>query len=348
MSATITTIIPTYRRPQLLRRALRSVLRQTFADFRVCVYDNASGDDTEAVVSHVAAGDGRVSYFRHPSNIGGAANFLHGMRHVQTPFFSFLSDDDVLLPRFYETALAGFERYASALMSVASTAEVSSAGDVRYVPLVRWRREGAYDPPSGAFAMLDNRHPTWTTILFRREALEQVGYLDLDVGPPSDLDYELRVAARFPIVVSFHTCGAYVSHPESGSVRETAAVVAGFERMRRAIASDERIEAATRGDLAARLQRQLRAKLLEVWVKALVRKEDEVALEAAVSMRDRHGPRAAGALLVAAWRACVRIGALRALLAWIESRRLRLRARRGAASISPQVVTEIREALALS
>jgi len=46
----ITTVIPTYRRPAMLRRAIRSVLSQTFPDFRLCVYDNASGDETAVVV----------------------------------------------------------------------------------------------------------------------------------------------------------------------------------------------------------------------------------------------------------------------------------------------------------
>lgn len=47
----ITTIIPTYRRPRLLRRAIRSVLNQTYPHFQVCVYDNASGDETATIVA---------------------------------------------------------------------------------------------------------------------------------------------------------------------------------------------------------------------------------------------------------------------------------------------------------
>ena len=345
MDATITTIVPTYRRPQLLQRALRSVLRQTYANFRVCVYDNASGDDTQAVVERIAASDARVSYHLHASNIGGAANFLYGMRQVDTPFFSFLSDDDVLLPDFYAVALDAFSRCPSAYMTAASTVEVGDDGAVRYVPLALWQREGLYEPPEGAFAMLDNRHPTWTTILFRREALADVGYLDLAVGAPSDLDYELRVALRFPVAISFRQCGAYVSHAESGSVRETAAVVTGFERMRGNFAGDERIDPSVRQRLSSRLTRQLRMKLLEIWVKALVRGDDRAALEAATAMRDRYGPRAAGAILVAGWHLCTRAGLFRAALRRLEAVRLGARARRGGARIDAAVEQSIREAL---
>jgi GT2 family glycosyltransferase len=345
VSATITTVIPTFRRPALLRRALRSVMRQTYTDFRVCVYDNASGDNTQAVVSETAAGDPRVSYFRHPENIGGAANFLFGMRRIETPYFSFLSDDDVVLPHFFESAMNAFGRCPAALMSAASTVEVSASGELRYAPLSLWEREGEYDPPAGAFAMLDNRHPTWTTIVFRAEALERVGFLDLAVGPPSDLDYELRLAVRFPIVVSFRACGAYVSHPESGSVRETASIADGFARMRANIEGDERIDAATRRRLGSRLNRQLRFKLLEIWVKSLVRGDDADALEAATSMRDRYGPRVAGSLLVFGWHACTRVSAARSLLRWIESVRLKMRAQRAGSGLAPDVVRELREAL---
>ena len=345
MSGTITTVIPTFRRPALLRRALRSVMCQTYPDFRVCVYDNASGDDTESVVAQTAAGDRRVVYFRHQHNIGGAANFLFGMRRIETPYFSFLSDDDVVLPHFFEVALAGFTRRPDALMSAASTVEVAPDGAPRFVPLALWERDGAYEPPAGAFAMLDNRHPTWTTILFRREALDLVGYLDETVGAPSDLDYELRIAARFPIVVSSRPCGAYVSHAGSGSASETVAVIPGFARIGANFAADTRIAPRARALLVRRLGRQLRAKLLEIWVKSLVRGDDGAAKEAATAMRDRYGPWMGGAMLSVGWQACTRIRLFRRLLQGVESARLARRARRGGVTLAPEALSEIREAL---
>jgi len=346
LSGTITTILPTFRRPQLLRRALRSVLRQTYQDFRVCVYDNASGDETEAVAREAAAADRRVVYFGHPTNIGGAANFLFGMRRVDTPYFSFLSDDDVLLPDFYETAIAGFMRSPGALMSAASTVEVDEAGAPLFEPLALWRREGVFEPPSGAFAMLDNRHPTWTTALFRREAIDRAGYLDLEVGGPSDLDFELRLAASAPIFVSRRACGAYVRHAAAHSMAETPDVAAGFARICRKIDEDTLIETDSRKKLAARVRRQMRMKLIEIWVKGLVRGDDAVARDAALAMRDRYGPRAGGSLLLGGWRAVTAIAPLRALLRAVENSRLGMRAR-PARSIEPARLGQIREALAL-
>src|SRR4030067_3693919 len=101
----ITAIIPTYRRPKLLRRAVLSVLNQTYPHLRVCVYDNASGDETEEVVAELMQKDSRVRYHRHPENIGLFNNFNYGLQEIETSFFSLLSDDDVLVPTFYENTI---------------------------------------------------------------------------------------------------------------------------------------------------------------------------------------------------------------------------------------------------
>ena len=89
MEPQITTVIPTYRRPKLLRRAIQSVLNQTYPHFLVCVYDNASGDETEEVVAEIAHRDSRVRYHRYPENIGLVRNFAYGAAQVVTPFLDF-------------------------------------------------------------------------------------------------------------------------------------------------------------------------------------------------------------------------------------------------------------------
>ena len=105
-SPLITCVIPTYRRPQWVARAIRSVLNQTFTRLRVFVSDNASGDETTAEVRRIQTSDPRVIYHCQPKNLGMRGNFDYGLAHVETPFYSLLSDDDVLLPQFYEIVCA--------------------------------------------------------------------------------------------------------------------------------------------------------------------------------------------------------------------------------------------------
>jgi glycosyltransferase involved in cell wall biosynthesis len=211
----------------------------------VRVYDNASGDETPEVVAELARQDARVKYHCHPTNIGAARNFLYGMERVDTPFFSFFQDDDVYLPDFYRNALAGFESYPEAICSVTAHLQVNGQGEVLAVPVAALK-PGLYAPPEGMLAIVNSR-VTWASCLIRREAIEKVGLLDLEAGDAGDLDFQLRMAAHFPMVVS-HAVGTL-----GGSDDDTASasfrielMVCYFDKMLRKLTQDGRIPAEVR------------------------------------------------------------------------------------------------------
>lgn len=96
--------IPTYKRPALLGIALRAVLAQITpalaSAVEVVVLDNASPDDTPAVVRGAQEDFAHVPlrYVRHAENIGPDANFFDAVRQARGEFVYLLSDDDILQP----------------------------------------------------------------------------------------------------------------------------------------------------------------------------------------------------------------------------------------------------------
>jgi glycosyltransferase involved in cell wall biosynthesis len=174
----VTTIIPTYRRPELLRRAVLSALAQEGVALQVCIYDNASGDSTGDVVAELARKDSRVKYFCHQENMGGLANFQFGLKSVTTPFFSFLSDDDVLLPGFYSNAVGSLEDWPEAAFWCGVTALMTPAGVLHTARVADWPREGVYLPPDGLLQMIKGSMPCWTGALFRKSVMDLVGPLN--------------------------------------------------------------------------------------------------------------------------------------------------------------------------
>ncbi len=107
-SPRVSVIIPTYNRAHLIDRALSSVFRQTIQDFEILVIDDASTDDTEAVVRRIA--DARVRYIRHSANKKAAAARNTGVASAQGVYVAFLDSDDEWLPNKLEVQLAVFER----------------------------------------------------------------------------------------------------------------------------------------------------------------------------------------------------------------------------------------------
>ena len=278
----ITTIIPTYRRPKLLRRAIRSALNQTYPHVQVCVYDNASNDETASVAAEIAKTDGRLKYQCHPTNIGAFNNFLFGMEHVETPFFSFLSDDDLILPGFYQDAMEKFSLYPDAIFYAGETIRLDGKGRILATFLASWPREGYFLPRESLPFMLRVRHPTWTAIVFRREVLTDVGRLDLEVDAPADLDFMFRAAARFPIIISKKPCAVYIHHASGGYESMPMDVIwPGWLKMVRNLTGDERIPKDLRAQSEVLLTRLLKLTLLVQAIRCLKRKNFEEARKAA-------------------------------------------------------------------
>jgi hypothetical protein len=112
----ITIAIPTRNRSGLLLEAIRSVQRQSFSDIEVLVGDNASTDDTQSVLSAVAAADSRVRVLRHPVDVGMVGNWNALVRAAAGRLFLLLSDDDVLLPHALHSLSGPFEDPGTALV----------------------------------------------------------------------------------------------------------------------------------------------------------------------------------------------------------------------------------------
>jgi glycosyltransferase involved in cell wall biosynthesis len=98
-------IIPTYNYGQFIGQCLESVLAQTFGDYRVLVIDNASEDDTTAVVQHYQQRDARIDYVRNASNIGPApsVNKAYGMTSAR--YWVLLCADDYWQPDFLQATV---------------------------------------------------------------------------------------------------------------------------------------------------------------------------------------------------------------------------------------------------
>lgn len=180
----------------MLARALGSVVLQTFRDYEVRVYDNASDDDTAEVVAGFAKHHPQIHYFRHEQNIGSERNFQFGLERVETELVCFLSDDDLLLPRFYELAVAALDEHPTAAMASTGVIHANPAGALALEPSLR---AGLHEPPDGLAEMLELNQPAWTGTIFRRAAVEAAG--GLDEASVIDLDLQLRLAAQRPYVV---------------------------------------------------------------------------------------------------------------------------------------------------
>ncbi len=288
----ITTVILTYRRPTLLQRAIASAVDQQGVEACVCVFDNCSDDDTAEVVKRMAQEHPQVRYHCHSHNLGAAANFDFGMRSVDTAFFSILSDDDYLLPGFYQRALASLAEHPEAMFWAGTTLSVDEQGTIWDARVDRWPREGVFNPPDGLMAMMHGMAPVWTGIVFRREVLDQVGFLDQETLGPSDLDFMLRVASRHPFLLSKHPSAVYMLNANSFSaLQPLSSFWPGWHKMFRNLESNATLGQQARKAALRALHQDARRMLFRRGANALAAARYDFSRGAAQALQDYYGRR---------------------------------------------------------
>jgi hypothetical protein len=139
------------------------------------------------------------------------------MRHIETPLFSFMSDDDFLFPNFFTDAVEALKQNPEAICFCGGTLHIDFKGEILGHDLESWE-DGVYHPPNGLLEMIRIRHPEWQSTLFRREVINDIGIFDIEILA-IDYDYLLRVAAQKIIVVSKKPCGAFQKYPPSINLR---------------------------------------------------------------------------------------------------------------------------------
>lgn len=93
----VNVLIPTHNRCNLLQRAVKSALAQSYDNLVVIVSDNASTDDTPHVMHDIVSSDTRVRYIRSAQNLGPIRNYRRCLDAATGTFCLTLNDDDFLL-----------------------------------------------------------------------------------------------------------------------------------------------------------------------------------------------------------------------------------------------------------
>lgn len=98
-------VIPTYNRSNEIKRAINSVLLQTFQDFEIIVVDDGSTDATIDVVNSID--DSRIKIVSQ-NNSGATVARNSGILNSKGAYVSFLDSDDEWLPSMLENQYACF------------------------------------------------------------------------------------------------------------------------------------------------------------------------------------------------------------------------------------------------
>lgn len=190
-------LMPTFGRGKdgFLKRAVTSYIEQTFKDTELIIVDDANTDGSSEQIDEFMRQDKRISCIRHKQNMGlPAISLYEAMKKARGEYIGFLFDNCVLYPSAYERTLRRMEE-EGAQASYGRVIVHTDKDDTSKKTEIFYEEK-----------FLDNLEISNSignvTIIFKKEILETIGYLDPHVclSRVNDWDFITRIKRKFHLI----------------------------------------------------------------------------------------------------------------------------------------------------
>ncbi|WP_254960209.1 glycosyltransferase family 2 protein [Cyanobium sp. BA5m-10] len=198
----VSTIIPVYNRPEMVRKAVASVLAQTHRPIEILLVDDGSTDYTPEVLAELQAAHPEEIRVLRQANGGAGLARETGRQQARGAYIQYLDSDDYLLPNKFSDQVAALEAHPECAIAYGTSSHVHADGRVLEDPSRHTADRIDYLFP----LLLVERWWHTHTPLFRRWISDAAG--PWPAFRPEDWDLEARMGALNPRLIH---CGSFVS-----------------------------------------------------------------------------------------------------------------------------------------
>src|SRR6185369_719120 len=124
----VSVILPVYNGREYLRKAIDSVLEQSYGNFELIIWDDQSKDGSNEIVAEYS--DPRIRRFANPRNRGLFPTLNLAIAEAKAPLIRLWSQDDIMKRNCLEEELAFLNRYPDVGMSYCCYDMIDNKGKV--------------------------------------------------------------------------------------------------------------------------------------------------------------------------------------------------------------------------
>lgn len=195
---TIAVVVPNWNDARHLPRCIRSVLEQDAPPDELLVVDDASTDDSVAIIQSLIRGNPRARFLANPVNLGTNRTINESLERVESEYVLLLSANDFVLPGIFARARKCLARQPRpGLWSAMAWLVDEEDRTIRLHPSPVVALGDAYLAAERC-ARLAHRVGNWftgPTLTYHRETLRAVGGFDPAYGAPADFFTAVTVAS---------------------------------------------------------------------------------------------------------------------------------------------------------
>ena len=215
----ISIIIPVYNAKLYVRKAIDSLLCQTFQDYEIFLIDDGSIDGTENIVREIALQNHQIHLIQRP-NKGLISTLNEGIALARSPFIARMDADDIALPNRLELQYKYLSKHPETV-ALGSYVQLMDENDEVYrtklLPIKTHIQEAfLWGAPLA--------HPT---VMMRTEAVRKVGGYPSDFPAAEDYALWLRLLSlgkidNLPdVLLSYRVHGTSISHQHARQQRDS-------------------------------------------------------------------------------------------------------------------------------
>ncbi len=184
----VTILMASYGRLELLKQAVNSALGQRYENFEIIIIDDGSGEDVVEWLKQVESTEAKISVY-YQSHQGVAAARANGVDKAETDFVCILDSDDTLAPIALEKLVDAMLRRAGIELVFTDIREIRTNGEA----VIRSYRQFDTTHSMIMATLLKPRVPfKHSGTLFRRQTALDMGSYDVNLPCKIDIEFYLR------------------------------------------------------------------------------------------------------------------------------------------------------------
>jgi len=192
-TVTVSVIMPTFNRPEMIRESIASVLRQEFQDWELIVVNDGGSREVEATLREFPDPRIRYVYAEH----GGLSSALNvGQFLAAGRYFAYLDDDDIYYPDHLARLVGCLESHPDCKVAYADALRARQEPG----PDGRWQvveRTLAFSRDFDPRAFLHQTYIPILCLVHHRECVAEVGGFDETMLHAMDWEFYLRLSRRY-------------------------------------------------------------------------------------------------------------------------------------------------------